>query len=120
MGGLKAGEFLTVERFSKGDRVSVTGISKGKGFQGVMKRFHYSGGPGSHGSTFHRAPGSIGASSFPSRVWKNQGLPGHMGSGSVTVKNLEVVVVKTDQNLLLIKGAVPGAKGSLLEIRKED
>lgn len=120
MGGLKAGEFLTVERFSKGDRVSVTGISKGKGFQGVMKRFHYSGGPGSHGSTFHRAPGSIGASSFPSRVWKNQGLPGHMGSGSVTVKNLEVVGVKTDQNLLLIKGAVPGAKGSLLEVRKED
>lgn len=120
MGGLKAGEFLTVERFSKGDRVSVTSISKGKGFQGVMKRFHYAGGPGSHGSMFNRAPGSIGASSFPSRVWKGKGLPGHMGSEKVTVKNLEVIEVRNDQNLLLIKGAVPGARGSLLEIRKED
>jgi len=120
MGGLRTGEFLTVERFSKGDMVSVTGISKGKGFQGVMKRHHYSGGPGSHGSMFNRAPGSIGASSFPSRVWKNQGLPGHMGSERVTVRNLEIVEVRTDQNLLLIKGAVPGARGSLLEIKKED
>lgn len=120
MGGLKKGEFLTVERFSRGDIVSVTGISKGKGFQGVMKRHHYSGGPGSHGSMFNRAPGSIGASSFPSRVWKNQGLPGHMGSEHVTARNLEIIEIKTDQNLLLIKGAVPGARGSLLEIRKED
>jgi large subunit ribosomal protein L3 len=119
MSGLKVGENLTVERFAKGDRVSVSGVSKGKGFQGVMKRFHYKGGPGSHGSMFNRAPGSIGASSFPSRVWKNTGLPGHMGSGRATVKNLEIIDVKTDQNLLLIKGSVPGARGSLLEIRKD-
>lgn len=120
MSGLKVGEFLTVERFARGDKISVTGISKGKGFQGVMKRHHYAGGPGSHGSMFNRAPGSIGSSSFPSRVLKNKGLPGHMGSERVTVKNLEIVDVRTDQNLLLIKGAVPGAKGTYLEIRKED
>jgi large subunit ribosomal protein L3 len=118
--GLKVGEFVTVEKFVKGDRVSVAGISKGKGFQGVMKRYHYAGGPGSHGSMFNRAPGSIGASSYPSRVWKNQGMPGHMGSERITVKNLEIVDVKSGQNLLLIKGAVPGAKGAFLEIKKED
>lgn len=120
MSGLRVGELVTVERFVKGDRVSVTGISKGKGFQGVIKRYHYAGGPGSHGSMFNRAPGSIGASSFPSRVWKNKGLPGHMGSERVTVKNLEIVDVKTEQNLLLIRGAVPGAKGAYLEIRRMD
>jgi large subunit ribosomal protein L3 len=118
--GLKVGELLTVERFTKGDKISVTGISKGKGFQGVMKRHHYAGGPGSHGSMFNRAPGSIGSSSFPSRVWKNKGLPGHMGSERVTVRNLEIVDVRTDQNLLLIKGSVPGSKGAYLEIKKED
>jgi large subunit ribosomal protein L3 len=117
---LKVGEFITVEKFVKGDRVSVSGISKGKGFQGVMKRHNYSGGPGSHGSMFNRAPGSIGASSYPSRVWKNQGMPGHMGSERITVKNLKIVDVKADQNLLLIRGAVPGAKGTFLEIKKED
>jgi large subunit ribosomal protein L3 len=120
MGGLKVGEFVTVEKFSKGDRVCVTGVSKGKGFQGVMKRHHFAGGPGSHGSMFNRAPGSIGASSFPSRVWKNQGLPGHMGSERITVKNLEIVDIKADQNLLLIRGAVPGSKGTFLEIKKRD
>ncbi len=120
MSGLKVGDFVTVDKFEKGDKVSVSSISKGKGFQGVMKRFHYAGGPGSHGSMFNRAPGSIGASSFPSRVWKNQGLPGHMGSEKVTVKNLKIINVNTDQNLLLIYGAVPGAKGSLVEIKKED
>jgi large subunit ribosomal protein L3 len=120
MSGLKVGEFVTVEKFVKGDRVSVSGVSKGKGFQGVMKRHHFSGGPGSHGSMFNRAPGSIGASSYPSRVWKNQKMPGHMGSEKVTVKNLEVVDVKTDQNILLILGAVPGGKGTFLEIKKED
>ena len=118
--GLKVGEFVTVEKFAKGDRISVSGISKGKGFQGVMKRHHFSGGPGSHGSMFNRAPGSIGASSYPSRVWKNQGMPGHMGSERVSVKNIEVVDVKVDQNLLLIKGAVPGATGTIVEIKKED
>ncbi len=120
MSGLKVGEFLTVEKFVKGDKVSIAGVSKGKGFQGVMKRHHYAGGPGSHGSMFNRAPGSIGASSFPSRVWKNTGLPGHMGLERVTSKNLEIIDVKTDQNVLLIRGAVPGAKGTYLEIRKED
>jgi len=119
VGGLKVGEFITVERFVKGDRVSVSGISKGKGFQGVMKRHHFAGGPGSHGSMFNRAPGSIGASSYPSRVWKNQKLPGHMGSEKITVKNVEVVEVRAEQNLLFIRGAVPGAKGSFVEIKKE-
>jgi large subunit ribosomal protein L3 len=120
MSGLKVGEFVTVEKFTKGDKVYVSGISKGKGFQGVMKRHHYAGGPGSHGSMFNRAPGSIGASSFPSRVWKNQGMPGHMGSEKVTTKNLEIMEVRIDQNLLLIKGAIPGSKGSYLEIKKRD
>jgi len=120
MGSLKIGEFITVEKFTKGDRISVSGISKGKGFQGVMKRHHFSGGPGSHGSMFNRAPGSIGASSYPSRVWKNQKMPGHMGSERVTVQNLEIVDVKTDQNILLIKGAIPGAIGTMVEIKKED
>jgi large subunit ribosomal protein L3 len=118
IGGLKVGDTISVEGFSKGDKVSVSGISKGKGFQGVMKRHNFKGGPGSHGSMFNRAPGSIGASSFPSRVWKNQGLPGHMGSERVTAKNLEIVDVR--ENLLLIKGAVPGAKNSIVEVKKED
>jgi len=120
MGSLQVGEFITVEKFTKGDRISVSGISKGKGFQGVMKRHHFSGGPGSHGSMFNRAPGSIGASSYPSRVWKNQKMPGHLGSERVTVQNLEIVDVKTDQNILLIKGAIPGAIGTMVEIKKED
>ena len=120
LSGLKVGEFLTVDRFVKGDKVSVSGISKGKGFQGVMKRHNFSGGPGSHGSMFNRAPGSIGASSYPSRVWKNQKMPGHMGSERVTVKNLEVIDVRPDQNLVLIKGAIPGPKGIIVEIKRED
>jgi large subunit ribosomal protein L3 len=117
--GMNVGDFLTVEKFEKGDIVSVCGVSKGKGFQGVMKRHNFSGGPGSHGSMFNRAPGSIGASSYPSRVWKNQKLPGHMGSEKTTVKNLEIIDVKAGQNVLLIRGAVPGAKGSIIEIKKE-
>jgi large subunit ribosomal protein L3 len=119
MGDLKTGEMLTAERFQKGDIISVSGISKGKGFQGVMKRHNYSGGPGSHGSMFKRAPGSIGQSSYPSRVFKNKGMPGQMGSERVTVKNLLIVDVKADQNLILIRGAVPGSKGSLIEIKKD-
>jgi large subunit ribosomal protein L3 len=120
MGDMKVGDMVTVEQFKKGDIVSVAGASRGKGFQGVMKRHNYAGGPASHGSMFYRAPGSIGASSYPSRVWKNKGLPGHMGSERVTVKNLTVVDVKTEQNLLLIRGAVPGSKGTFLEIKKDD
>jgi large subunit ribosomal protein L3 len=116
----KVGDFVTVEMFSKGDKIDVSGVSKGKGFQGVMKRHNFKGGPASHGSMFYRAPGSIGASSFPSRVWKNQGLPGHMGTENKTVKNLIVVDVRPEQNLLLVRGAVPGAAGAYLEISKED
>ena len=119
MGNLKVGEMVTVEKFQKGDMITVTGISKGKGFQGVMKRHNYSGGPASHGSTSYREVGSIGASSYPSRVWKNKGMPGHMGSERVSVKGLKVIEVRAEQNLLLISGAVPGAKGTYLEIRKE-
>jgi large subunit ribosomal protein L3 len=119
-GGLAVGDFVTADRFAKGDKVDVSGVSKGKGFQGVMKRHNFSGGPGSHGSMFNRAPGSIGASSYPSRVWKNQKLPGHMGSEHVTVKNVEIVDVKAEQNLLLIMGAVPGANGSIVEIKKDE
>ncbi len=121
MGGeVGVGDVITVERFQKGDKVVATGISKGKGFQGVMKRLGYGGGPGSHGSMFNRAPGSIGGSSFPSRVWKNTGMPGRMGGRRVTVRNLSVVDVKPDQNLILIMGALPGPVGGYVEIRKED
>lgn len=119
MDGLKVGDNITVEIFNKGDKVSISGISKGKGFQGVMKRHNYKGGPGSHGSMFNRAPGSIGSSSFPSRVWKNKGLPGHMGSEKVTIKNIVIIEIKKEQNLLLIKGSVPGANGGYLMIRSE-
>ncbi len=120
MADLKVGEMITVDKFQKGDLISVAGVSKGKGFQGVMKRHNYKGGPASHGSTSYREPGSIGASSFPSRVWKNKGMPGHMGSELITVKNLKIVDVKVEQNLILILGAVPGSKGTYLEIRKEN
>jgi large subunit ribosomal protein L3 len=120
MGGLSVGEMVTVERFQKGDTVSVSGTSKGKGFQGAMKRHNFSGGPGSHGSMFNRAVGSIGASSYPSRVWKNQKMPGHMGAEKVTVKNLRIEDVKSEQNLLLVEGAVPGSRNSIVEVRKED
>ena len=120
MADLKVGEMITADKFQKGDLISVAGVSKGKGFQGVMKRHNYSGGPASHGSTSYREVGSIGASSFPSRVWKNKGMPGHMGSELITVKNLKVVDVKAEQNLILVLGAVPGSKGTYLEIRKEN
>jgi large subunit ribosomal protein L3 len=120
MDSLKVGDVVTVEKFKKGDTVSVSGVSKGKGFQGVMKRHNYAGGPASHGSTSYREPGSIGASSYPSRVWKNKGMPGHMGSERVTTKTLSVIDVKLDKNLLLIRGSVPGASGTYLEIRKND
>jgi len=115
----QVGDMITVEVFQKGDKVDVAGVSIGKGFQGVMKRHNFAGGPGSHGSMFNRAPGSIGASSYPSRVWKNQRMAGHMGNERVKVENLTVIDVKPEQNLLLIKGAVPGPKGSLLEIKKD-
>ncbi len=114
---LKVGQTIGVEVFEGAKQVHVTGTSKGKGFAGVMKRYNFKGGPGGHGSHFHRAPGSVGQCATPSRVFKGLKLPGHMGSETVTVKNLDVVKVDTEQNLLIVKGAVPGAKGALLTIR---
>lgn len=106
------------EIFEVGEYVNVTGISKGKGFQGIMKRYGAAGGPGSHGSMHHRAPGSIGASSDPSRVFKGTIMPGRMGGERVTVKNLEIIRIEKDKNILLVRGAVPGSKNGLLIIRK--
>jgi len=114
----KAGDRVLVDRFAPGELVDVTGVSKGKGFQGGVKRWHYRGGDASHGSMFHRAPGGIGASSFPSRVWPGQHFPGHMGHERKTIKNLRVVKVDSEENLLLVRGAVPGPTGCYLLIRK--
>ena len=111
------GQVLTVESFTVGERADVTGVSKGKGFQGVVKRWGFKGGPKSHGSHFQRAPGSVGASATPSRVVKGKKLPGQMGNARVSVQNLEVVQVDSDKNLLFLKGAVPGSKGGLLMIK---
>jgi large subunit ribosomal protein L3 len=114
----KVGDRVLVENFKEGELVDVSGVSKGKGFQGGVKRWHYAGGDATHGSMFHRAPGGIGGSSFPSRVWKNQHFPGHMGNQKVTAKNLKVVKVDTDENLLLVRGSVPGPSGMYIFIRK--
>ncbi len=114
----KVGDRVLVDGFAVGELVDVTGVSKGKGFQGGVKRWHYRGGDATHGSMFHRAPGSIGASSYPSRVWKGQHFPGHMGSQRVTVRNLEVVKIEPEENLLLVRGAVPGPNGGYIVIRK--
>jgi large subunit ribosomal protein L3 len=115
---LKAGDQVNVSVFAEGERVDVIGTSRGKGFQGVVKRHHFKGGRATHGSMFHRAPGSIGASSFPSRVVKGMRMGGHMGSDRVTVRNLKVLKIDADNNLLLIEGAVPGAPGGYVTIRK--
>ena len=114
----KAGDTVNVSIFADGERVDVIGTSRGKGFQGVVKRHHFRGGRMSHGSMFHRAPGSIGASSFPSRVVKGMRMAGHMGSDRVTVRNLKVLRVDADNNLLLVEGAVPGGPNSIVVIRK--
>ena len=114
----KAGDRVLVDSFAVGEYVDVSGVSKGKGFQGGVKRWHYAGGDATHGSMFHRAPGGIGASSFPSRVWKGQHFPGHMGNENKTLKNLRVVKIDTDENLLLVRGAVPGPTGSYIVINK--
>ena len=114
----KAGDRVLVDRFAPGELVDVTGVSKGKGFQGGVKRWHYRGGDATHGSMFHRAPGGIGASSFPSRVWPGQHFPGHMGHERKTIKNLRVVKIDAEENLLLVRGAVPGPRGGYLLIRK--
>lgn len=117
--GLEPGQEVKVDIFQKGELVSVTGVSKGKGFAGVMKRHNFGGGPDSHGSMFNRAPGSIGSSAWPSRVWPGKKLPGHMGVDRVTVKNLEVVEVRPEQNLLLVRGAVPGGRNGIVLITKQ-
>lgn len=115
--GYEVGQEIKADVFAEGDKIDVTGISKGKGFQGPIKRHGQSRGPESHGSRYHRRPGSMGACSYPGRVFKNKKLAGHMGSVKVTVKNLEVVKVDADKNLLLIKGAIPGAKGSTVTVK---
>ena len=117
-GSFQIGQKITVEGFKVGDRVDVIGVSKGKGFMGVVKRWHFRGGRATHGSMFHRAPGSIGASSYPSRVWPGQKMGGHMGDRQATLQNLEIVDIRPRQNLLLIKGAVPGGSRGLVFVRE--
>jgi len=116
--GYQKGQAVTVELFSPGELVDVSGVTKGKGFQGGVKRHGWHGGDATHGSMFHRAPGSIGASSDPSRVWPGHRLPGRMGGDRRTVLNLQVIRVMPEQNLLVVQGAVPGASGSLVLVRK--
>lgn len=111
------GEEVTVANFAEVKKVDVTGTSKGKGFAGVMRRYGFGGGPGGHGAHFHRAPGSVGQCAYPSRVFKGVRLPGHMGCDTVTTKNLEVVRVDEDMNLIMLKGAVPGGKNGVVRIR---
>ncbi len=114
---LKVGDVVNVTAFTEGQLVDVIGISKGKGFQGVVRRFRVAGGPAAHGSMFHRRIGSIGMRQTPGRSWKNQRMPGHLGSEKRTVQNLRVVKVIADKNLLLVKGAVPGANGDDVIVR---
>lgn len=116
--GPAEGEQVVVSLFNDGDRVDVIGVSRGKGFQGVMKRHGFGGGRATHGSMFHRAPGSIGQSSWPSRVIKGMRGPGRMGGDRVTVRNLRVVQVDAEQHVLIVKGAVPGAPGGVVIVRK--
>ncbi|MCI0419910.1 MAG: 50S ribosomal protein L3 [Acidobacteria bacterium] len=115
----QVGSKVLVDQFSPSDSVDVSGVSKGKGFAGVIKRHNFRGGAATHGSMFHRAPGSIGASAFPSRVLKGMRAAGHMGQDNVTTKNLQVVRVDVEKNLLIVRGAVPGANGGYVVIRKK-
>ncbi len=115
---LKQGDKVLVGEFKPADKVDVIGISKGRGFAGVVKRHHFRGGDGSHGSMFHRAPGSIGASSYPSRVVPGMRMGGHMGNDRVTVRNLEIIEVDTEDNVLVVKGAVPGPNGGYVVVRR--
>jgi large subunit ribosomal protein L3 len=116
--GYQLGQEITVDIFAKGDHVDITGRSRGKGFAGVIKRYNFRGGPASHGAHFHRAPGAIGACATPSRVFKGTRMPGRMGAERVTALNLEIVDVKTERNILLLRGSVPGPDGGLLLIRE--
>jgi large subunit ribosomal protein L3 len=115
---LKPGDKVLVDQFKPKDKVDVIGISKGRGFAGVVKRHHFRGGEATHGSMFHRAPGSIGASSFPSRVLPGMRMGGHLGHARVTVRNLEVVEVVTEDNVLVVKGAVPGPNGGYVLVQR--
>jgi large subunit ribosomal protein L3 len=117
-GDLKAGDQVLVDQFKPKDMVDVIGVSKGRGFAGVVKRHHFRGGESTHGSMFHRAPGSIGASSFPSRVVPGMRMGGHMGDARVTVRNLEVIEVVAEDNVLVVKGAVPGPNGAYVLVRR--
>ena len=117
-GDMKAGDKVLVSDFKPNEKVDVIGVSKGRGFAGVVKRHHFRGGEGSHGSMFHRAPGSIGASSFPSRVLPGMRMGGHMGNAQVTVRNLEIVEVDAEDNVLVVKGAVPGPNGGYVVVRR--
>ncbi len=112
------GQAITVEIFSPGEKVDVRGVSKGKGFAGGVKRWGFAGFPASHGSRYHRAPGSVGSSTFPARVIKGKRMPGHMGNCRRTVQNLEIIEVIPGENLLLVKGSVPGANGSVVLIKE--
>ena len=115
--GLNVGDELKADVFQAGDKVDIQGTSKGKGFQGVIKRHGQSRGPMGHGSMYHRRPGSMGPTSTPGRVFPGKNLPGHMGDVTVTIQNLEVIKVDLDKNAILVKGSVPGAKGAILKIK---
>ena len=115
--GMKVGDELKADVFAVGDKVDVQGTSKGKGFQGVIKRHGQSRGPMGHGSMYHRRPGSMGPTSTPGRVFPGKKLPGHMGVETVTIQNLEVVKVDLDKNVILVKGSVPGTKGAILKVK---
>ena len=115
--GVKVGDEIKADVFQVGEKVDIQGTSKGKGFQGVIKRHGQHRGPMGHGSMYHRRPGSMGATSTPGRVFKGKKLPGHMGRVTVTIQNLDVVRVDMDKNVILVKGSVPGAKGSILKIK---
>jgi len=117
-GDLKMGDRILVGQFKPNDKVDVIGVSKGRGFAGVVKRHHFRGGDASHGSMHHRAPGSIGGSSYPSRVFPGMKAAGHMGTQRVTVRNLEVVEVDADDNVLMVKGAIPGPNGGYVIVRR--
>lgn len=117
-GKIESGTTLSIDMFSVGDKVNISGISKGRGFQGTIKRHGFSRGPETHGSRNHRKPGSIGNSAWPAKVVKGKKMPGHMGTDRETVKNLIIVDIKHEDNLLLVKGPLPGFKTGILEVRK--
>ncbi len=117
---IEAGAVISIDMFSVGDKVTVSGISKGRGFQGTVKRHGFARGPETHGCRNHRKPGSVGNSAWPGKIIKGKKMPGHMGVNRETVKNLTIMDIKHDDNLLLIKGAVPGYKTGILEVKKAD